>query len=267
MNNSCVEVLPAESLKAILARAPMGDMAETHVCNIEWSDGKITKSYLKRFSRNTWLSLVNEVTGYIIAKGCGLPTAKYAALIKPSPTAFKNDMHEWCFVVSGAPGENPASFYKLKQTAECTALMNLVAGWNKVSETIAFDDWTANQDRHLGNILVAGKNDIFLIDHGNLPITIDWQAIQLDPHFQSENKLAYILWKLNCAPLPVKSRIAKASKEHIDVFATIKKELLDWWDILLVNDQPRRQALEHFITARAQLGSERISKNFNMLAV
>lgn len=269
MNNSCIEVLPSESLKAILARAPMGEMAETHVCNIEWSNGKVTKSYLKRFSLNKQLTLVNEITGYIIARGCALPVPKHAALIKPSPTAFTNNdsMSEWCFVVSCVPGENPASFYHLNQMTECTALMNLVAGWNKISETIAFDDWTANQDRHLGNILVANKNEIFLIDHGNLPITLNWQASQLDPHFQSENLLANNLWTLKCIPLPIKSKVSKASEEHIDVLATIQDELLQWWDILLGHDSSRRQALEHFITARAQLASERISKNYNMLAV
>lgn len=269
MDNSCIEVLPASSLLAVFARTPQGDMAETHICNIEWTNGKVTKSYLKRFHISQQLSLVNEVTGYIIAKGCNLPIAKHAAIIKPDVAAFphNSNMSEWCFVVSAIEGDNPGSFYHLNQLAECAALMNLVAGWDKISETLAFDDWTANQDRHLGNLLVGGKNKISLIDHGNLPITLNWQAQQLDPHFQSTNRLANILWKLGCTPLPIKAKISKASIEHTNVLESIKDELLQWWDILLKHDTPRRQALEHFITARAKLAPTRISQNFNMLAV
>ncbi len=245
-------------------------MAQTFSCNIEWENGDVLKSYIKRFPHENHLGILNEVTGYIIARGCDLPIAQHAGLIKVSPEIFGSDefgLEEWCFIVSSVPGDLPVTLYDANMIVECRSLMNLVAAWSKISETIAFDDWTANEDRHLGNILVAGKDNIFLIDHSNLPIRIDWQAAHLNPMYQSKNILAGNIWGIQATPLPIKSKISAASQKHQDIFAKIKVELYYWWNIFLEKDLERLDALKRFIEIRANYGCQRISTNFNLLAV
>lgn len=270
MEKTCIEILSQHSLKNIYNRSFYGDMAQTFSCNIEWSNGETLRSYIKRFPQENKLGILNEITGYIIAKGCELPIAQHAGLIKLSPQVFNGNIsetEEWCFIVSSVPGELPATLYHADMISECQTMMNLVAAWSKVSDTIAFDDWTANEDRHLGNILVAGKDKIYLIDHSNLPITLNWQAKHLNPAYQSSNILAKNLWGLQATPLPVKSKITLASQKHKDVFARTKDELYYWWDILLGNDMARLNALKTFLEVRAHSGCQRISSNFNLLAI
>jgi hypothetical protein len=149
----------------------------------------------------------------------------------------------------------------------CKTLMDIVAGWSKVSDTIAFDDWVANQDRHLGNILVEGKNKVFLIDHGNLPVKLQWTCSDLDINLQSENVLENNLWNLNCIPSQVRASITASAKDHSVIYQTVKDELLYWWGVLLSNEPSRIKTLESFIESRANLGMLRIASNYNMLAV
>lgn len=269
MENTCIEILSPSNLSAIYAKQTSGLMAETYACGINWSNGNHTKSYIKRFSKQRTLALVNEVTGYIIAKYCDLPVPKYAGLIQTIPEQFADDsdqFNEWCFVVSSLEGTTPASFYEIQDLRTCKTLMNLVASWEKVTDAIAFDDWVANEDRHLGNIMVAGRNKIYLFDHSNLPITLNWHPSQLDPNYNAKSILTNNLYALNCTPLPVRSQIAHATSSHACVYDRIKCELNYWWDLLLAEDPIRRQALEHFIGSRAYLGNSRVCDSLRMLA-
>ncbi|NRB25989.1 HipA family kinase [Shewanella sp.] len=254
---------------AVYARQTSGLMAETYACGIQWHDGKETKAYVKRFSNVRKLALVNEVTGYIIAKQCGLPVPRFAGLINTSAEQFDDESaqyNNWAFVVSSLEGTTPGSFYEVQDMQSCKSLMNLVAGWDKVSDAIAFDDWVANEDRHLGNIMVAGKNRIYLFDHSNLPITLNWQAHQLDPNYVAKSVLTDNLYALNCTPLPVKSMVAHATNTHEDVYNMVKQELCYWWDVLLEGDVERRVALEKFMESRAILGNRRVCGSLRMLA-
>lgn len=267
--NTCIKVLSFEQLFAVYALQTSGLMAQTYACGIRWNDGKETKAFVKRFSTTRTLALVNEVTGYIIAKHCGLPVPLYAGLINTTPEQFDDESAQysnWAFVVSSLEGSSPGSYYEVADIKSCKTLMNLVAGWDKVSDTIAFDDWVANEDRHLGNIMVAGKNRIYLFDHSNLPITLNWQASQLDPNYMAKSILTDNLYALNCTPLPVKSMVAHATNSHKEVYNCIKQELCYWWDVLLAEDSERREALERFIETRATLGNSRVCESLKMLA-
>jgi hypothetical protein len=270
MTYNSIELLPQQNLKNISSKQTLGVMAETFACQIEWSDGTIIKSYIKRFKHENIQALANEVTGYIIAKGSNLPIPKYAGIIT-APSKFFNDNSqdyaETCYVVSEAPGDNPGSFYEMGMMNECKALMDIIAGWPKISEAIAFDDWVANEDRNLGNILVVDKNNVYLIDHGNLPVKLNWLVNDLIVDFDCDNALAHNLWQLKCAPLPVKARIAASANDQGKIYQNVKSELIYWWGIFFSHDPSIINALEHFFESRANLGSTRVAKNFNMLAV
>jgi hypothetical protein len=269
MGSINIKVLDSICLKSVQYMEASGQMAQTHACRIQWNQSEETKGYIKRFRNNDTLALCNEVTGYIIAKGCKLPVPKFAGLIRVKPKQFNditNNFYEWAFVVSSLSGNTPGSFYSVGDMNKCKALMDLIAGWDKVCDAIAFDDWVANEDRHLGNIMVEGKNKISLFDHSNLPITLNWNASQLIPMYHSKNALLNNLYNLNCAPLPVKSKIAHSTTKHSTVYNSISDELIHWWDILLENKVERRKALETFIQSRANLGNSRVNTQLKMLA-
>lgn len=267
LDSKSIEVLDSSSLVAVLARAADGQMAETYLCNIRWSSGDVEQGYVKIYRKSLNLALVNELTGFILGKACDLPVPSKAAFIKlPSDVFFDKNpadpFDEWAFVVKAVPGLSPGSLYQKDLLPECAALLQVVASWSKVSDTIAFDDWIANQDRHAGNILVAGPNDIHLIDHGNLPIKIDWQAIDLDPDFESLNLLVQNLNWADVTPFPIKGQIARAAIKHPAAYQIYLDELRYWWDLLLSSDPDRRSTLESFLEIRAANGATRINNQF-----
>lgn len=53
-----------------------------------------------------------------------------------------------------------------------------------------FDTWIANIDRHLGNLLLAGSGDFWMIDHGQCFSGPNWQRSDLDPSAAFINRLA-----------------------------------------------------------------------------
>lgn len=269
MRSDILQVLGQNNLEAVFKKTDAGLMADTYICNVLWEDGKRTKAYVKRFLKCNFLGLVNETTGYILAKHSNLPVPSKAGLIKVNPNSFPNpnEYNEWAFVISEAPGSTPGSFYDNGALEHCKSLMDLVANWSKVSDTITFDDWVANQDRNLGNLVVAGVNDIFLIDHSNLPFTLNWQIKDLSPSRQSKNILAQNLWGFECTPLPVKAKISFASTEHTAIFTRALDDLNFWWNALLVNSPEYVNALKEFLCKRAEQSQDRISANHGMLAV
>ena len=69
--------------------------------------------------------------------------------------------------------------------AAVKVLIDAVAGWSRAREVAAFDEWIQNCDRNLGNILYAGPDDFFIIDHG--------RSLNIDPSLGSANVLCDIL--------------------------------------------------------------------------
>lgn len=268
MSDTSIQLLSEDSLKAVYLRQESGKMADTYACHVEWDNGVRTNAFVKRFKNTHTLGLVNEITGYILAKGCNLPVPKFVGLIRTSNEHFSDESNiynEWCFLTSELDGETPLSFYEVNDMEKCQSLMNLIANWSKVHDAIAFDDWIANEDRHIGNIMVAGKDKIYLFDHSNIPINLNWNPKKLDPHYNARSVLTDNLYKMQCT-LPMKSRVASAISLHADVYEKVKEELFYWWDIFLDDDNERRVAIEIFLEKRALLGSERVCDNLRMLA-
>ncbi|WP_339349883.1 hypothetical protein [uncultured Alteromonas sp.] len=269
MSSENIKILTSDSLAAVYHQDHSGQMATTYACRVRWDENTESKAFVKRFSNNDLLGICNEITGYLIAKASELPVPRYAGLINTKDGQFPQSsvpLYDWAFVVSNLPGNTPGSFYNLDDITRCKSLMNLVAGWNKVSDVIAFDDWVANEDRHLGNIMVTGRNNIHIFDHSNLPMELNWTASQLDVNYEAKSILLNNLFALGCTPLPVKSKVADATSNHKKYYDDIKEELDYWWNVLLAKDSGRRKALEEFIEKRAYLGANRVNSELRLLA-
>lgn len=71
-------------------------------------------------------------------------------------------------------------------------LLNILSDWPDINRAIGFDEWIANGDWHIGNILFDGANQFYLIDHN-----LDMRQ-PLSPDTPINNYLLNI--KLFCTP-------------------------------------------------------------------
>lgn len=143
-------------------------------------DGSEIDAYAKPFSphdEHDATVALNEVTGWLLARACGLPVperAFFAVLslqelppyvqnkhTRPLPVA-DGDGHILCFATqdAGISAVRPA-FATEQLLAEQTK-------WPHCNHTIAFDEAIANPDRHIGNLFRRRAHDFVLIDHGFL---------------------------------------------------------------------------------------------------
>lgn len=275
MNNSSIEILTPESVRSLRGRTPDGLMAETYACDISWEDGTPGRGFLKCFPASRSLGVVNELTGYLIAKACGLPVPQRAAVVQLNQVLvdsmeIKNcpeGVYRYAFAVSESPGRSPNSIYAgLPEALAATATREILKGWRGLSPLMAFDDWAANQDRNLGNFLIDEKGEIYVIDHSNMPVDICWTADALVPEGRFRNILIEIMTLGGSVPIE-EGFVVRAAERHSDVYNSIKDELKAWWQAFLGNDPSRRAAIESFFHSRAENGSDRLSQKLSTMPV
>lgn len=267
-----IEVLHESRLANIFDTVGEGRTASTLLVSVVWGDGKPRRTYFKLFPKTLPLGVLNEITGYLLAKACGLPLPSHAGIIRVPKGLLENqdEFLPHAFVVSEAPGRTPTTICQLTDPItkrQLEAVMGLLRDWSKLNDTIAFDDWTANSDRNLQNIVVDGPGRLYLIDHSNLPVKPDWSASDLKPTEEYRNILTNILRIAQDGSLPQKRAIAVAATQHPAAYNEVIEELEYWWGQFLVDDPKRRRALDHFLRVRAAEGHGRISSNFYLMAV
>lgn len=123
--------------------------------------------------------LLNELFVGSLALSLDLPVpTPYLAF---APTA-KLELHKGpkvddgrlCFASADVKHPN-VSFQMEEANQEAQAkLMEDLKNWQGISSVVAFDTWVANVDRNGGNLLVAGKAEFWLIDHGHCLTGCDW---------------------------------------------------------------------------------------------
>lgn len=270
--NSSIELLNNSSLLNMLKPADEGIMACTWLVEIKWNDGTQTRAYLKAFPLDRSLGVLNEITGYILAKKSGLPMSNRAGLILMPDGLFPNmdELYSYAFVTSEVPGKSPSSIYKLPDVPtkkQWAPVIELLRDWKYLPNCLAFDDWTANTDRHCGNVIFSGHGKVYMIDHSNLPVGIDWNSSELIDDHEYENKLAKIINYAEKSELYQKVEVSSAATSHPDYYKLAYNDLKHWWDILLHGDKDRRISLERFIKNRASSGHQRICASLQILEV
>lgn len=142
-----------------------------------WSDGSSVEAFAKPFdviSERERVIALNEVTGWLLAKACGLPVAEKAFFAQiaahelpayngtnPLPAPDKSG-YLLCFCTQSISNTNARGIVPTE------ALVNEQAAWKHCDSTIGFDEFTANTDRHCNNLIRRGASDFVLIDHGYL---------------------------------------------------------------------------------------------------
>lgn len=259
-----IEIKPSSDFNSVkIVRAPDGAMAETFSCNINWGNNIDSRSYVKCFSKAKKIAISNEITGYILAKVSGLPVPEKCALItlpQEILDEFKARTGEECFeygfAMMMATGSTPNAIIKMHSpdTEFATSIfMDALNKWPQTAKLIAFDEWVANEDRNLGNFIIAPSNNIIVIDHSNLPFVMLWDCGDLVNDKAYVNKLVLIFDLCKVAgksySIPDDAFINNEASNHASVLSSAITELDAWWDYFL--DQPRKTKLKDFLNVRA----------------
>jgi len=119
------------------------------------------------------IECINEISGWLIARACALPVAETAFMT----TIYVRDLPDHPLVREYCSDPNAELFFFCTSEISRTQAVGIVpnealleeqAQWAHCHATIALDEWLANTDRHLGNLVRKAKNDFALIDHGQL---------------------------------------------------------------------------------------------------
>ncbi len=265
MMRTTIELLNQASLRSVLSRPNEGVMAFTLLCLVEWPDGVQRQSYVKIFSQAQGLGIFNEILGYLLTKAEELPVAPKAGVLI-LPEELKKEITypvaPVAFLTSKVNGNSPSSFYNLGQALQFECLCKIIDGWEKLPQTIAFDEWVANQDRNLGNVIIDANFTVTLIDHSNMPIDLDWTVAMLDAEIEPRNVLGeFFRSKPN---LPQKMEIIRgASKQELSL-NLVRDEIIFWAERLLDDEQLAKLML--FLEHRAKFSNARLSKKYGLLA-
>lgn len=179
-----------------------GVSAKTYLAEVEWPNGEVIESFVKLFPVNTRIKeIINESFGFLLAKSARLRQTTRAALIKLDVSEFPIDTNTDSFaaingfvygwVTASLGGKDLKKMYLNNPpniaVNEAQKIMSLLGAWPNFKALVAFDDWVGNIDRNIGNLIFIKKDDIGVIDHGQIFGVIDWQHEKIDHRVNCEN--------------------------------------------------------------------------------
>lgn len=250
-----IQILNDSAYRGFLAEVDSPGIEASHIAHIAFQEGTI-RAYIKVYPPRT-NGLANEITGHLLAEALGLAVPARAAVLLIPAAAIPNPppwVHEqpadaiaaWCTQDMAWPSIKFT--YRLAPGADLAPIVAELRQSPATKEIIALDDWMANVDRNLGNLLRLAKGRYLLIDHGHCLSGRDWMPPDLaDPATQFANKLRQLLGRYAESP-DFRSQLADCCRLHADALAAIHPELAQWWGLLL--DTTAQRAADRFLTAR-----------------
>ena len=103
--------------------------------------------------------IVREVVCALIAQAAGLPVLRPGVVLLDDAPFETNE--RFAFGTLAAPEQN-----LLRSMHDDAVLRSQLSRWTHLPLAIAFDEWIANSDRTVRNLLFQGASDFILIDHG-----------------------------------------------------------------------------------------------------
>lgn len=231
---------------------------------MEFNDSHLSKIFLQ----SQGIGVFNEILGYLLTKAHDLPVAPKSGILK-LPDALVNQIEkevrqticEMAFVTSKVAGLSPSSYWNIGDMINFESLKSILDCWDKLHETIAFDEWVANQDRNLGNVIIDSNSQVTLIDHSNMPVDLVWEPKDLLIGFNPQNKLEIALRPE--PTLPQKMDIISSADGQWNALKTVFDEIIYWCDNLL--GMQYKESLLEFLSQRAVDSKERLSKRLGIL--
>jgi hypothetical protein len=170
-----------------------GNVNDTFRGQVLTADGQTRQAIIKDLNL---VQLCNELVAYCLAREVKLPIPDcYLGIVRGgvlnvSKAPSLTDGARLVFVSVDVKVPNVTYRWRGSDAAGRQALLDEITNWGDLGHLYAFDAWIANVDRHRGNLLFGGNNEVWVIDHGHSFTGPDWQADQLDPDTEYRNRLS-----------------------------------------------------------------------------
>lgn len=162
---------------------------ETFIGFVDVPVGRV-RAYIKVLGGR---QLVNELLATAIGRTLNLPIPE-GFLVRARPADLPDSKLLAAYgneALLFASREVTSPDLKRRLTSEgVDALGALLTAWSSWWKAMTFDEWIANADRHPGNILFGGPNDIWLIDHSHSFTGPTWQVAHLNHSGMWRNQIA-----------------------------------------------------------------------------
>lgn len=246
-----LQYLAFSSYRKYLRSAVDGQMGlMTHVAEVVWPDGTQRESYVKFYGENKKRALLNEAIGYLLISSLQLPQPELAGFLEfkiseeltpeiwdsvSELDRYRGVTYAW--VCTNTNGINrrielenaPSKEVKEYLTAH---ILSALKNWEHLPHLIMCDDWLANNDRNLGNLLELPNKTFTLIDHGGIFYGDNWSPwdIMRNSTINGNLQKMYMqLFKQNFEGLFWKENIVEQLKiiknEHKNAFGIVKEEI------------------------------------------
>lgn len=147
-----------------------GNVNETFRGQVLLGDRTVRGAILKDLDPR---QLANELLVSALARRAGLPTPDaYLALVRVGDLPVMHgpaltDGNRLVFASVDVKVPNITFRAQGATIEQQQRLVDEILGWAGLGSLYGFDAWVANVDRHPGNLLFGGKEQVWLIDHGH----------------------------------------------------------------------------------------------------
>lgn len=201
--------------------------------------------------------LVNELLAAVLGRELGLPVpTPYLGFAPTGVLSAKmcpltNGSGHLVFVSEDVGTPNLAQQVQFGGNSLGLFLVDALRNWVSLGNLYAFDAWIANTDRHMGNLLIDGPTNIWLIDHGHAFTGPQWQPHDLDPVRAYSHRLSdWLTGHLSATQKSEKGRDAAVFATKIAAVPVDQAMVDGAADRLL--SPPAAAALKDFLMKRVQ---------------
>ncbi len=196
---------------------------ETWKGRVHLLDGSSVPAYVKLLDAK---QLSNELFGAELARMAGfqVPDTYLVRVNKSDHQAMFSQLHipsdqVLAFGSRDVGVKSLARRYRDEGMAFANWFVSHCPRWKRV---VSFDSWIANIDRHFGNALVGGPDELWLIDHGHCFTGPAWSEPQLQPSVIVANRLVNELAPLLTSDL--RDAVAAEANDAQKVFDVVHVE-------------------------------------------
>lgn len=235
----------------------------THVAEIMWDDGICRESFVKFYRHDKKRALLNEAIGFLLIKSLELPQPELGGFLQykisetGTPELWKDasDIEKYrgeiiAWVTTNTNGLNKRIEITEQKDSKIQAYLisqveESLKHWNHLPELILCDDWLANDDRNLGNLLELPNRTFTLIDHGGILYGDNWsawdimQARTINGQFQKWYAQIYkkkfgsgLFWKQDLV-----AELVELKKKHIQGLNKVRGELFTLVDEFIDSEE------------------------------
>lgn len=255
-----IQILPATAWREFRGEpAQKGLNKTTHLAMIEDPSGKLHRCYVKGCPPD-WATPLTEALGWLLAEALNLPRPEFAALVIVPLDKLRQSMamdQHWLnysemlsFCASAVDGKTASQGWQWLAHLRTKRLYKRP----EIARISAFDQWTDNQDRNTGNLIVKPDGHHVPIDNEFILYSLLW-APKMRFNIDHRSLLAEGEHRLsNSEYARFKIEIAREGKLHNAAFSSVEPKLQQVISLLISDSTVANTmwaSIQQFLARRA----------------